>query len=158
APDRVWAAEPYGSIEMATGGGLSTVFARPAYQDQVAGVVGQHRGVPDIAAAASNHSRIWFAVAGEWQACAGTSVAAPLAAGIVAVAAGHAGRGLGAINPLLYSVPASRLGLTSLGGGTNTANAILGHACGPGYDLVSGLGTFHRGLGFVAALSRRRCG
>ncbi|MDQ6824426.1 MAG: S53 family peptidase [Candidatus Eremiobacteraeota bacterium] len=34
----------------ATGGGLSQYFPRPAYQDPVSNVVGQHRGVPDVAA------------------------------------------------------------------------------------------------------------
>ncbi len=42
-----------GPTATATGGGLSTVFPRPAYQDSVAGVVGDRRGVPDIAMSAA---------------------------------------------------------------------------------------------------------
>ena len=51
-----WAWTPSGSSEavwneswasIATGGGLSTVYPRPAYQNSVASVVGTHRGVPD---------------------------------------------------------------------------------------------------------------
>ena len=34
---------------MTTGGGLSTVYPRPTYQANVASVVGDHRGVPDLA-------------------------------------------------------------------------------------------------------------
>lgn len=34
----------------ASGGGLSAFFSRPAYQNPVSGIVGTHRGVPDVAA------------------------------------------------------------------------------------------------------------
>ena len=42
-----------GPTATATGGGLSTVFPRPSYQNGVAGLVGDRRGVPDIAMSAA---------------------------------------------------------------------------------------------------------
>ena len=48
APDTVWT-DGYG----ASGGGISAVFPRPLYQIGVAGVVGHHRGTPDISMSAA---------------------------------------------------------------------------------------------------------
>ena len=42
-----------GALPWAGTGGLSTIFARPSYQDSVAATVGSHRGVPDVSFSAS---------------------------------------------------------------------------------------------------------
>ena len=63
APDSVWN-ETYDSTAdgffygftgspLASGGGKSVIFERPSFQDGVAKVVGQHRGVPDISMSAA---------------------------------------------------------------------------------------------------------
>jgi subtilase family serine protease len=49
APDTTWH-DPHGG---ASGGGLSTIFARPAWQGGVANVVGRARGIPDISMSAA---------------------------------------------------------------------------------------------------------
>ena len=59
SPDSVWndtydvAAGDYSTGNsdpnpLASGGGRSIIFERPSYQDGVASIVGQHRGVPDV--------------------------------------------------------------------------------------------------------------
>jgi subtilase family serine protease len=151
---------------LATGGGLSTVFARPSYQDSVAGVVGQQRGTPDIAmsAACSGLVNTYQSFAGEpagWYVDCGTSEATPLFAGIVALADQVAGHSLGLINPALYAMSAAHApGLVDVTAGNNSVSflqpnlvTVKGYAAGPGYDLASGVGTVDAAL-FVPELAQ----
>ena len=98
-----------------TGGGLSTVYPRPAYQNTVAGTVGTHRGVPDVAwNAAVNggvlvYSSYFPSIEGPatWNVYGGTSAASPQAAAVTAIgnqarkAAGKAP--IGNLNQAIYS-------------------------------------------------------
>ena len=72
-----------------SGGGYSTQVAKPSYQTPNKNVVGNHRGVPDIAMAADPNYGAWIyytpsntGVSG-WYIVGGTSWATPLAAGVV---------------------------------------------------------------------------
>ena len=150
---------------LATGGGKSVVFGRPSYQNSVAGVVGQTRGVPDISmsAACSGLVNVYMSfggVAPGWYLFCGTSEASPLFAGIVALADQLAGHSLGLINPALYALSAAQApGLVDVTAGNNSAafiqNNTLVHVkgfwAGPGYDLASGVGTVNADL-FVPEL------
>ncbi len=155
-----------GPVASATGGGLSTVFARPSYQDSVAGVVGDHRGVPDISmsAACSGLVNIYLSTPGlpaGWYVVCGTSEATPLFAGIVALADQVAGHSLGLINPALYALSAAHApGLVDVTTGNNTVSflqptlvTVKGYQAGPGYDLASGVGTVNAAL-FVPELAQ----
>jgi len=146
-PDQVWN-DGFG----AGGGGLSAVFARPAFQDHVQGVVGDQRGSPDISmsAAVNGGVVVYYTfkdftqappVSGpEWQIVGGTSEAQPLFAGIVAIADQAVGHSLGYLNPLLYS-HTSIPGIVDITKGNNSFAGVTGYDAGPGYDLASGLGT-----------------
>ena len=154
-----------GPTATATGGGVSTVFARPSYQDSVAGVVGDRRGVPDISmsAACSGLVNVYQSFPGEpagWYVACGTSEATPLFAGIVALADQLAGHSLGLINPALYVLSAAQApGLVDVTAGNNSVSFIqnntlvrvTGYRAGPGYDLASGTGTVNADL-FVPEL------
>jgi subtilase family serine protease len=138
-----------------SGGGRSVVFARPPYQGTVAGVAGRWRAVPDISLDAAPGAAlemyatprsVGFPRADKWSPNAGTSLATPLFAGVVALADQEAGRPLGPINPLLYQLAAQHNpGLVDVQGQGNTFRAghftVRGFPAGPGYDLVTGLGT-----------------
>jgi len=141
-----------------SGGGRSAVFTRPAYQGGVAGVVGQHRGIPDIsmdascasAAAVYGNNGGYPARPPGWSAACGTSLAAPMFAGIVALAAQQAGHTLGAINPALYRMAAHHArGIVDVVHGDNgftfsshgQTHIVPGFHAQRGYDLISGLGT-----------------
>jgi subtilase family serine protease len=155
-----------GPQALGTGGGVSTVFARPWYQDSVAGVVGQQRGTPDIAmsAACSGLVNTYQSFPGQpagWYVDCGTSEATPLFAGIVALADQVAGHSLGLINPALYAMSAAHApGLVDVTAGNNTVSflqptlvTVKGYAAGPGYDLASGVGTVDAAL-FVPELAQ----
>lgn len=124
-----------------TGGGISQVFAVPAYQAQLAmpaaladGKPG--RGVPDIAMSATNY---FTRVDGYEGAAGGTSAVAPLAAALVALLGQAKGKPIGFINPLLYANPGA---LTDVTDGTNAIErGAPGYRAAVGWDPCTGLGT-----------------
>ncbi|MBO1287981.1 peptidase S8, partial [Streptomyces sampsonii] len=155
-PDVVW-----DDRAGASGGGVSEVFDRPSYQNRVEPAVGARRGVPDLAMTASGDgsTMIHFTEDGKtptWVPMAGTSLAAPLFAGIVADADQEAGDRVGRLHHHLYEmgrdVDAGRkAGLLDVTHGTNGDD---GHRATRGYDLASGLGTLDASL-LVPALTDR---
>jgi subtilase family serine protease len=162
APDTAWGD---------SGGGTSIAFSRPAYQDGVRSVTGDARGVPDVSMDASCRSSVvfygsFYAGGGEWNPICGTSLATPLFAGIVALADQYAGHGkahgLGLINPAIYAIAARHEpGIVAVGTGTNThaflqngtRYVVPGFAAGPGYNLVTGVGTIDA-ASFVPELAK----
>lgn len=158
-----------GPNPLATGGGLSSIFHRPEYQESVASVVGSARGIPDVSMSAACSGLVLTyesypndpANSG-WQLVCGTSEATPLFAGIVALADQVAHHSLGLINPALYELAAHHApGLVDVTSGNNTVGfsqnatnyTVTGYSAGPGYDLASGVGTINAAL-FVPELAR----
>ncbi|MGH3207321.1 MAG: S53 family peptidase [Trebonia sp.] len=158
--DRAWTLFGEGSTDpspVASGGGTSEFFARPAYQDGVEAVTGARRGVPDIAMSAacdgsvSVYSSYQPGQAG-WSLTCGTSEATPEFAAIVALADQVAGHPLGLINPALYRLEAEHAqGIVDVTSGNNSVSfdqgtspkpvTVAGYPARQGYDLVSGVGT-----------------
>ncbi|MBO0748126.1 MAG: S53 family peptidase, partial [Acidimicrobiaceae bacterium] len=166
APDQVWNDTNNQTVNqlffgnngpnaIATGGGLSAVFPRPANQNAVASTVGGARGIPDISmsAACSGPVLTFSSFPGQpagFSLVCGTSESSPVFAGIVSLAAQAAGHPLGLINPALYQLSAQQAaGLVDVTSGNNTVsfpqnNSIVtvpGFSAGAGYDLASGVGT-----------------
>lgn len=155
-------------------GGFSDKFARPSYQDQavpnyVSKTIGNNfaglfnasgRGFPDVSAQAFNGT---FVDGGGFGGFQGTSMAAPIWAGMVAQVNGaliQAGKPpMGFMNPFLYGAGLSTLNDVSTGQSTGCTgiNAISGRQFPPelgaklvanaswpavaGWDAVTGLGT-----------------
>jgi subtilase family serine protease len=157
APDSVWddlssAVGVTGPVYTwgAGGGGRSTVFPRPFFQNGVAGAVGDSRGTPDIAMSAAVNGAVDFydttdpSVAG-WGIVGGTSEASPLFSGIVALADQVAGHSLGYLNPALYAMAQSRVpdGIVPISQGGNTftyclpADTESNDSCASSADLVT---------------------
>ncbi len=146
-----------GPNPLASGGGLSSVFSRPSYQDGVSGVVGSQRGVPDISMSAACNGAVdtyqsFPGAPAGWYPVCGTSEASPLFAGIVSLADQVAGHPLGLINPALYALSALQApGIVDVTSGNNTVSftqdgqldTVNGYSAGPGYDLASGVGTVY---------------
>jgi len=150
----------------AGGGALSALFGRPAFQDGVRSVVGSRRGTPDVAMVAAPESGLVtvesFQGGSRWRVEAGTSAAAPVFAGMVALADQVAGRRAGWLDPLLYGplrTPGAglvdvRAGRNDLVSGDGRAPTVRGAAAGPGFDLATGLGTLDAAR-FVPALAHQ---
>ncbi len=156
APTQVWNDTTLFGSPAASAGGLSMVFTRPSYQNGVAGVVGNRRGVPDISMSASVSGAVNIYISGlpfgaGWASIGGTSEATPLFAGIVAIAdqlnTHHA---LGMIDPALYAMKAAHdPGIVPVTTGNNSVwfttsghrVTVPGYSAAPGYNLAVGLGT-----------------
>ena len=136
----------------ASGGGVSQFYATPSFQqglpqsDQQ--ILNGKRGVPDVAAAADPNTGLAIYYAGQWTLAGGTSAAAPLWAGVMAIADQVAGRPLGYINPALYKIGASSQypnAFHDVTEGNNDYNGhgvnIRGYSATTGWDPVTGLGT-----------------
>ena len=168
-PEIAWNDTTAASGLRASGGGASAFYPKPSWQN-VAGVPDDGaRDVPDVALSASpTHDPYLVISGGKTYAAGGTSLSAPLFAGMVALAeqpvngTGAAPSGFGNINPWLYSLanPASPVpvyhdilagnNVVPCAAGTpDCANGQLGYSAGPGYDLVTGLGSI---IGFYFGL------
>jgi subtilase family serine protease len=132
----------------ASGGGYSNLFPRPAYQDGVPRI-GPMRGVPDVAADAdaSTAMALTFSGGGLYPA-QGTSAAAPLWAGVIALADQDAGQHLGFVNPAIYAIarsPAYHRAFHDVVTGDNSVlwptRVFTGYQAGPGWDPVTGWGS-----------------
>lgn len=122
-----------GSQGGATGGGFSTVFPVPAWQNDVAGVTGSGRGVPDVAGDADPQTGYNILVDGQQAVVGGTSAVAPLWAALIALVNQQRGSSAGFINPTLYGAPADFHDITQGNNGAYSAAA--------GWDPCTGLGS-----------------
>ncbi|MGH4036053.1 S53 family peptidase [Actinomycetota bacterium Odt1-20B] len=136
--------------EGASGGGPSMIFSRPGYQ--ASGTAARaasngHRAVPDISLTASPQAGMTVPFTDrdgtDWNSVGGTSLSAPLFAGMVALAAQQKGDSLGNVNPKLYALAATpedgaKAGITDITSGVNGQD---GYPAGLGYDMATGLGT-----------------
>jgi len=126
----------------ATGGGISKMFAVPAYQQGLVASRSDHtaavltgRGVPDIAANADPMTGYDVLVDGQKFAIGGTSAVAPLLAGLVAILNQQIGKPVGFWNPILYS-ELNTAAVRDISVGDNG-----GYAAAQGWDACTGVGT-----------------
>jgi kumamolisin len=133
----------------AGGGGVSTVFAVPAWQAGLhaskttgGSTVLARRGVPDVSGDADPQTGYNVRIDGADAVIGGTSAVAPLWAGLLARINAARGTPVGFINPTLYANPSALRDITQGNNGD--------FAAGPGWDACTGLGSPHGGK--VAAL------
>jgi kumamolisin len=122
----------------ATGGGVSDVFPRPAWQ-AAAGTPGTGRGVPDVAGNADPQTGYQVVVDGSALTIGGTSAVAPLWAALVArLAQATGGLLTGFVEQLYAGVQAGQPapGFRDVTDGDNG-----GYSAGPGWDACTGLGS-----------------
>ncbi len=125
-----------------SGGGLSMYQWQPAYQRLVVGRGVTRRAVPDVSILGNKQTGVdvYNPLEGGWNVGGGTSLAAPLWAGIIAIAdQGRSLRSRGSLDgptqtlPILYRLP--RRDFHEITVGNN------GFPARRGYNLVTGLGT-----------------
>lgn len=144
---------PYGSPGsqfQASGGGFSRVFARPSYQNGLPGARAG-RGVPDVASDAAPHTGMALIVATSTNGytirnSGGTSAAAPLWAGVIALADQYAHRRLGFVNPAIYHIgETSTRAFHDVPTGDNSVSfpphTITGYRATRGWNPVAGWGS-----------------
>ena len=128
-PTNVYDSQTIETAWSSGGGGISTVYFKPSYQNTVAGTM---RMTPDIASLSDPNTGVLFIVNGQWMIIGGTSVAAPTIAGFLAAIDCKQ-----FINPLLYRAPYSTCFHDIIQGsnGGYFANVI--------YDKCTGLGSIN---------------
>ncbi len=131
-------------LSQGTGGGVSSLFDRPSWQQAVLPDTSPDRRlVPDVSAVADAFTGVKIVFKQQVLVGGGTSQAAPIWAGMTAVMdqymVENGGRLIGDLNPLLYGVAAMGSRLPSFRDVVLGGNAVSSAA--PGYDLVTGLGT-----------------
>ncbi|MBV8904703.1 MAG: Ig-like domain repeat protein, partial [Acidobacteriia bacterium] len=158
-PEIVWNDTGAGGL-LASGGGASIYFPRPAWQTGPGVPADNARHVPDIAFSASGGHDPYLVVNSNGQrGSGGTSASTPSFAGVVALLNHYLitqallpAPGLGNINPELYRLAASTTNVFhDITQGNNMVacaplspgcvNGMLGFAAGPGYDQATGLGS-----------------
>jgi len=91
-------------FDWGTGGGYSSIFGRPYWQQGEGVPVKGPRGAPDVAWDADVQTGVLVYVYGSWWIIGGTSVGSPSWAGSMALIDQRAGQSLGYINPYLYTI------------------------------------------------------
>jgi kumamolisin len=136
----------------ASGGGVSQVFALPAWQQglkvvDAAGTVSAlaRRGVPDVSADADPQTGYEVNIDGSVTVIGGTSAVAPLWAGLIARINATRGAPVGLVQPRLYPAGSAFNDITQGNNG--------GYAAAPGWDACTGLGS-PKGMAIAAALGR----
>ena len=133
---------------LASGGGFSHLYARPAYQDGVPGI-STARGVPDVAGDAgqpgltivlASGGRTSIIPSGE------TSASAPLWGGLMALAGQYAHHDLGFVNSAIYRIARSSsyhkaFHDITTGNNDSVIVTIAGYQAAPGWDPVTGWGS-----------------
>jgi pseudomonalisin len=132
---------PTGPTEIAWyagGGGLSPLEPTPSFQSSTK-LLGEaplvHRGVPDVSLDADPESGYEVIVGGAEETIGGTSASAPSWQGIWARVEGAHSGSIGFAGPVLYETEPT----TAFHDITIGTNGL--YTAGPGYDLVTGLGT-----------------
>ncbi|WP_099038304.1 S53 family peptidase [Mycobacterium neglectum] len=131
-------------LSQGTSGGVSTLFDRPPWQDRLSAERDtEHRRLsPDVSAVSDPYTGVRLIYQQTEVLGGGTSQAAPIWAALTVLMnqylVANGGRPLGNANAMLYRVAAgaSRPGFRDIVRGGNAVDYA-----GPGYDLVSGLGT-----------------
>jgi subtilase family serine protease len=68
------------------GCGYATSVAQPTYQQNISGIARAMRAIPDVSMVANQNTGVYIVYKGSWYSFGGTSVAAPLFAGILSLA------------------------------------------------------------------------
>ncbi len=154
-PEIAWNSTAALNLLWASAGGVSSYYSKPVWQTGAGVPNDGMRDVPDVALAASFHHDGYFVSTGGSLVCCygGTSISTPVFAGIVSLLnQAVSPTGLGNINPTLYrlaqsgsnvfhDITAGNNIVPCAAGSPNCTNGTLGYSAGPGYDLVTGLGS-----------------
>jgi len=144
-----------GFIGYTSGGGISSLYGVPSYQQflphKVTTLLGNTvkvtgRTTPDVAFNSAVYGGVmaYLGFIGRWAVFGGTSAASPAWAAIIAIANQANGHPLGYVNPTIYQIGYS-FAFHDITQGNNAVCSGLcgenGFLAGKGYDLTTGWGT-----------------
>lgn len=135
----------------ATGGGVSAIYAKPAFQAGPGVPADSFRDVPDVALNSAAHTP-YLIIQGHTNnvtglvGASGTSAAAPSFAGIMALVLQKTGSPQGNANNVLYSMANTQFAggtavFNDVTSGNNSVPKVAGFSATPGYDQVTGWGS-----------------
>jgi pseudomonalisin len=150
-PEQAWneSGSVGGSGLWATGGGASTLYAKPSWQFAPGVPNDSVRDVPDVSLSAASHDGYLVYQNGKLYAVGGTSASSPSFASLLAlVLQGQSGVRQGNANAIFYPMgnnqyagsgaPAVFHDITT---GNNTVPGVTGYNAVTGFDLATGLGS-----------------
>ena len=144
-PEAVWNASG-GSGLWSGGGGASSIYAKPAWQNGLGVPADGRRDVPDVSLTAAVHDGYLLFMNGNNLVCGGTSASSPSFAGLMALVVQSRNSRQGNANPVFYSLANNqRFGGAAVfhdtTAGNNSVPGVSGFSAVAGYDLATGLGS-----------------
>jgi subtilase family serine protease len=144
-PEVAWNESSSGGL-WATGGGKSTIYAKPSWQAGTGVPADGKRDVPDVSLSAAGHDGYLIYQSGGLYVVGGTSAAAPSFAGTMALVVQNSAARQGNANTSFYSLATKqRAGGASvfhdITSGNNSVPGQTGHNATTGYDQATGLGS-----------------
>ena len=144
-PEVAWNESGSGGL-WATGGGMSTIYAKPSWQAGTGVPADGKRDVPDVSLTSAGHDGYPIYQNGGRYVVGGTSAAAPSFAGVMALVTQNAAARQGSANPVLYSLAGKqRVGgaavFHDITSGSNSVPGQAGFNATAGYDEATGLGS-----------------
>jgi len=139
-----------GPVTTSTGGGVSEIFECPGYQGKASvcpksvnsgGKTG--RGVPDIAGNADERSGYIIQYSNKVTSMSGTSLVAPLYAGLIALINQKLNARVGFLNPFLYGIGESKDVFNDITEGDNITTEAGGYYAQKGWDACTGWGSIN---------------
>lgn len=127
-----------------SGGGYSTFFPSPYWQRITTG--SNFRTTPDVSADANPYTGFVIVALGSTMVMGGTSLSAPLWAGVIADLDSYLHNSLGLIAPILYGIYFTNTTLYEMAFHQVTQGFNGKYYASSGYNLVTGLGTPNVGM------------
>jgi pseudomonalisin len=131
----------------ATGGGVSTLYSKPAWQVSPGVPSDNARDVPDVALSAAGHDGYLTMIQGSLYIVSGTSASSPSFAGIMALVVQKTNDNQGNANTRLYELGNAQFAgggaavFHDIISGNNSVPGVTGYSAASGYDLATGLGS-----------------
>jgi subtilase family serine protease len=144
-PEVVWNESGSGGL-WASGGGASTIYAKPSWQTGTGVPADGRRDVPDVALTAAGHDGYLIYQNGGLYVVGGTSAASPSFAGVMTLVVQNAAARQGNADTVFYSLASKqRAGGASvfhdITSGNNSVPGQAGFNATVGYDQATGLGS-----------------
>jgi pseudomonalisin len=145
-PETAWNESGPGYGLWSSGGGMSTVYAKPAWQAGAGVPADGRRDVPDVSLTSAGYDGYLIYQEGGLYVVGGTSAASPSFAGAMALVVQHAAARQGNANTVFYSLASKQRGggaavFHDIISGNNSVPGLTGFNAAVGYDQATGLGS-----------------